>query len=180
LVNNIEHVDETARQVEDLLGYPHHARTVFQLYRNLFSWVDLQKQLSPLLLSLIIIVAVVNIIGTLLMFVLEKTKAIGILKSLGAGQGLIQKIFILQGLMIAAVGIVLGNILAFVLCWIQLTFRLISLPSEIYYMNSVPVTLNPLIFIVVTAVTLFLCLLTTIIPSRSAARLDTVTSLRFG
>jgi lipoprotein-releasing system permease protein len=180
LVTDIGQVDETARAVEDLLGYPHHARTVFQLYRNLFSWVDLQKQLSPLLLSLIIIVAVVNIIGTLLMFVLEKTKAIGILKSLGAGTTLIQRVFILQGLAIATIGIALGNILAFILCWIQLTFRLISLPSEIYYMNTVPVTLHPLNFIVVTMVTFFLCMLTTIIPSRSAAQLDPVTSMRFG
>ncbi len=76
LVSDLNHVDDIAERIQDTLGYPHYARTVFQTYRNLFSWVELQKKLSPLLLSLIILVATVNIIGTMLMFVLEKAKAI--------------------------------------------------------------------------------------------------------
>ncbi|OLD75946.1 MAG: hypothetical protein AUI33_05220, partial [Ignavibacteria bacterium 13_1_40CM_2_61_4] len=78
LVNDITNVDEVANRIESLLGSPHFVRTVFQLYRNLFSWVELQKKLSPLLLSLITVVATVNLIGTILMFVLEKTRAVAI------------------------------------------------------------------------------------------------------
>lgn len=180
LVNDIRHVDDVARRLDEVLGYPHYARTVFQVYRNLFSWVELQKKLSPILLSLIIVVATVNIIGTLLMFVLEKTRAIGILKSLGAGPRLIRRIFILQGVTIAGTGILLGNALAFVLCWIQLMFQVIAIPSEIYYMTTVPIALNPWNFLVVTVVAFILCLTTTLIPSRAAAKLDPVTALRFG
>ena len=180
LVSDLTAVDETAKQIETVLGYPHFARTVFQLYRNLFSWVELQKKLSPLLLSLISLVATVNIIGTILMFVLDKIRAIAILKSLGAGPSLIRRIFILQGLSIAAVGVALGNILAYVCCWLQLTFRIISLPSDIYYMNAVPILLRPENFLIVTGVALVVAFFTTLIPSRAAARLDPIAALRFG
>lgn len=180
LVKDITHVDAVAGQVQELLGYPHFARTVFQQYHNLFSWVELQKKMSPILLSLIIIVATINIIGTILMFVLEKTRSIGILKSLGASPKLIGKIFILQGLGIASVGIVLGNLLAFSFCSIQMKFGFFSLPSEIYYMNTVPILMKPENFLLVTIVAYMLCLLTTVLPSRAAARMNPVTALKFG
>jgi len=180
LVNDIMQVDDVAKQVQELLGYPHYARTVFQLYRNLFSWVELQKKLSPLLLSLIIIVATVNIIGTLLMFVLEKTEAIGILKSLGASPRFIQNIFLLQGLTIGLIGIILGNGLALLFCWLQQQFNLISIPADIYYMSTVPIVLRVENFILVTVAAFALCLLTSILPSRAAAKLDPVTALKFG
>jgi lipoprotein-releasing system permease protein len=180
LVTDINAVDQVAAQIETVLGYPHFTRTVFQLYRNLFSWVELQKKLSPVLLSLISVVATVNIIGTILMFVLEKIRAIAILKSLGAGPALIRRIFILQGLCIASVGVAFGNALAYLCCWLQLTFRIISLPSEIYYMNAVPILLRPENFLIVTAVALLVSLLTTLLPSRAAARLDPIAALRFG
>ncbi|MBI5019973.1 MAG: ABC transporter permease [Ignavibacteriales bacterium] len=179
-VHDIKEVDKIAAQVQSSLGYPHYVRTVFQLYRNLFSWVELQKKMSPILLSLIIMVATVNIIGTLLMFVLEKTHAIGIMKSLGAGPKLVKSIFRLQGLLLSIVGISLGNLLAYVLCWLQVEFKILSLPSDIYYMDTVPMMLRWENFVLVSFLALLLCMLTTILPSRSASKLDTVTALRFG
>lgn len=180
LVTEIGSVDEVAKQIETALGYPHFARTVFQLYRNLFSWVELQKKLSPVLLSLISLVATVNIIGTILMFVLDKIRAIAILKSLGAGPSLIRNIFILQGLSIAVAGVALGNLLAYVCCWLQLTYRIISLPSDIYYMTAVPILLRPENFLIVTGMALGVSFLTTLIPSRAAAALDPIAAFRFG
>jgi lipoprotein-releasing system permease protein len=180
LVKDISRVDVVARQLEELLEYPHFTRTMFQLYHNLFSWVELQKKMSPILLSLIIIVATVNIIGTILMFVLEKTRSIAILKSLGASPKSIRKIFMIHGMFIASVGILLGNILALAFCVIQMKFRLFALPSEIYYMNAVPILLRPGNFLIVTAVAYVLCMLTTLLPSRAAARMDPVSVFRFG
>ena len=180
LVDDLNRIDEVAGEVQNILDYPHYARTVFQLYKNLFSWVELQKKMSPVLLSLIIIVATVNIVGTLLMFVLEKTHAIGILKSLGATPGLIKRIFRLQGLLIASAGIISGNIFAYLLCWFQIKFKILSLPADIYYMDTVPMMLRWENFLVVSAIALLLCMLTTIFPSRAAAKLDPVTALRFG
>ncbi len=180
LVVDLSRVDSVAEGVQEVLGYPHFARTVFQMYRNLFSWVELQKFLSPILLVLIILVAAINIVGTLLMFVLEKTYAIGVLTSLGAGPAFIRRIFTLQGLLIALAGTALGNLLAYGCCWLQMTFRIISIPSDIYYMDTVPILLRPTNFLIVTIPVIALCMLLSIYPARAASKLDAVTALRFG
>ena len=165
--------------MQNLLGYQHYARTVFETYRNLFSWIDLQKKPVPIILSLIIIVATVNIIGTLLMMVLNKTREIGVLMSLGSPPSNIAAIFVRQGMIIGAVGTVLGNILAFVVCFSEQEFRFFSLPSDIYFMTSVPILLRPEYFILVSVVTLLLCLLCSFLPARLASRLRPVQALRF-
>ncbi len=180
LVKNIAQVDTIAARLQTMLGYPHYVRTVFQLYRNLFSWVELQKKLSPILLSLIILVATVNIIGTLLMFVLEKIQAIAILISLGAGPSQIRRIFIVQGLIIAVIGVAAGNVLGFGLCWVQYTYHLISIPADVYYMNTVPILLRWQNFVLVSGTALLLCLLATLVPSRAAAKISPITAFRFG
>ncbi len=180
LVDDITRVDDVAKDIQSLLEYPHYTRTVFQLYYNLFSWVELQKKLSPVLLSLIIIVATINVVGTLLMFVLEKMHAIGVLKSLGAGPKVIRRIFMIQGLGIATAGILFGNLIAYGVCVLQSKFRLLTLPSEIYYMNSVPILIRPENFALVTVIAFVLCMLTTMLPSRAAASLDPVNAMRFG
>jgi lipoprotein-releasing system permease protein len=176
---SLDSAASTADRLQDLLGYPHFARTVFETYRNLFSWIDLQKKPIPIILSLIIIVATVNIIGTLLMMVLTKTREIGVLMSLGTPRRRIASIFIRQGMIIGAVGTVLGNILAFVLCYSELQFRFFSLPSDIYFMTSVPILLRPEYFLLVSSVTLALCLMCSFVPARLASRLRPVQALRF-
>jgi lipoprotein-releasing system permease protein len=180
MVADVDKSDSTARRIQEVLDYPHYARTVFQRYHGLFAWVELQKKLSPVLLSLIMIVAIINIIGTLLMFALEKTRDIGILKSVGAGPAVIRRIFVLQGLGISAAGIILGDGLAWVLAKLQLSFHLFSLPSEIYYMASVPILLNPVNFFLVSAAAFVLAMLAVLLPARAIAALDPVTAMRFG
>jgi lipoprotein-releasing system permease protein len=106
-------------------------------------------------------------------------REIGVLRSLGATRWGITSIFLRQGLTIAVTGTVLGNILALVLCLSQLEFRFFSLPSDIYFMNSVPILLRPEYFIVVSTVTIVLCLLTALVPARLASRLNPVTAIRF-
>ncbi len=179
LLTNTVKADMVADRVQDLLGYPYYGRTVYQTYRNLFSWIELQKKPIPIILGLIIIVATVNIIGTVLMMVLDKTREIGVLRSMGATQWGITKIFLRQGLTIAIIGTVLGNALALVLCLAQLEFRFFSLPSDIYFMTTVPILLSPAYFLLVSAIAIGLCLLCAFLPARLAARLDPVTAIRF-
>ncbi|MEK6569821.1 MAG: FtsX-like permease family protein, partial [Bacteroidota bacterium] len=155
------------------------ARTVQQLYRNLFSWIELQKKPTPVILGLIIIVAVVNIIGTLLMVVMEKTHQIGVLKSMGATSRSIRKIFVAEGLLIGVVGTALGNALAYGLSWLQLHEKLISLPAQIYFMSSVPILLRLEDFIAVSLISVFLCFLATLVPASLASRLQPITAIRF-
>ena len=179
LLHSIDSAQAVAANATDLLGYPHYGRTVFENYRNLFSWIELQKKPVPIILGLIIVVATVNIIGTLLMMVLDKMRAIGVLASMGATRWGITWIFLRQGMTIALVGTVLGNLLALILCLAQLQFRFFSLPSDIYFMTSVPILLRPEYFVLVSAITIVLCLLTALIPARLASRLNPVNAIRF-
>jgi lipoprotein-releasing system permease protein len=178
-LSSADSADAVADGVTDALGYPHFGRTVFENYRHLFSWIELQKKPVPIILGLIIVVATVNIIGTLLMMVLDRTREIGVLSALGATRWGITAIFLRQGLTIALTGTALGNALAFLLLAAQREFQFFSLPSDIYFMSSVPVLLLPEYFIAVSAITIVLCLLTATIPARLAARLHPVTAIRF-
>lgn len=178
-VTNVDSVDAVAEQIRETLGFPHYPRTVFQNYRSLFSWIELQKKPIPIILGLIIIVATVNIVGTLLMVVLGKTKEIGILKSLGAKRGDITSIFVRQGLWIGIVGTALGNLFAFSLCFAEQKLRFLSLPSDIYFMSSVPILLKPDFFIVVSLISIALCYCCSLLPAWLASRIDPIRAIRF-
>jgi len=178
-LNDISKTDSLTNYLSESLRYPHAVRSIFQIHRNIFTWIDLQKKPIPIILGLIIIVAVFNIIGTLLMIVLEKTNAIGTLKSLGAKKRQIISIFLYQGGFLALVGIILGDLLAFVLTSLQLNYKIISLPSSIYFMSSVPVYLSYEIFVGVSLLTLILCIVASFIPSYVASKIKPVTAIRF-
>lgn len=180
MLDRVDDASETAKRITDLLGYPFSARTLFQLYRNLFTWIELQKEPIPLILGLIIAVAAVNIIGTLLMLVLEKRKQIGILRSLGASQRDVKRIFLIKGTIIAFVGTALGNLFGFGVCWLQQQYQIISLPSTIYFMKTVPIYFRPENFIIVSFVSIFLCIAASYIPARLAATMDPIQSIRLG
>ncbi len=179
LVTSVDSAEVVADRIQALLGYPHYGRTVFQTYRNIFSWIELQKKPIPLILGLIIAVATVNIIGTLLMMVLSKTRDIGVLMSMGATRLGIMKIFLRQGLTIALTGTTIGNVLALGVCFAQMKFRFFSLPSDIYFMSSVPILIRPEYFLVVSLISIALCMVSSIIPARLASRLHPLNALRF-
>ncbi len=178
MLNDISQIKDVTVKIRRILGYPFYARSVFQIYRGLFTWVELQKKPIPLVLGLIVIVAAFNVVAFLLMIVLEKTETIGVLKSMGSTNSDIIRIFFLQGLFISVAGIIIGNILGYGLCLLELHYNLIKLP-EIYYMSRVPILINWNAGLLITGITFLLSLLVTILPSYLASRLNPVTSLRF-
>jgi lipoprotein-releasing system permease protein len=179
LLTSADSAAVVARQVEEMLGYPHYARTVFETYRNLFSWIALQREPVPIILGLIIVVATVNIIGMLLMMVLGKTKEIGILMSMGATRWGITTIFLRQAAVIAWIGTLAGDLLAFILCFAQLEWKFFSLPSDIYFMTSVPILLRAENFLLVSVISVALCMLSSFVPARLASKLNPVNAIRF-
>jgi lipoprotein-releasing system permease protein len=176
---NISRIDSLTKFLTKKLRYPHAVKSIYQSHRNIFTWIELQKKPIPIILGLIIIVAVFNIIGTLLMVVLEKTNSIGVLKSLGAKGKQIIGIFVIQGIILAVAGIILGNALATLLIQIQLKFDVISLPSSVYFMSTVPILMKADTYLIVSVITFFLCIFASIIPSFIASRIHPVESLRF-
>lgn len=177
-VSNLDSVESAVTRIKKVVGYPYFPKSLFKLYKPLFTWVELQKAPTPIVLGLIIIVATFNIVGTLLMLVLEKTRSIGILKSLGASRTGILKIFLFDGLLIGVIGIILGNIIGLGICIIESKYKFFSLP-EIYYMKSVPILIKPENIILISVITIVLAFIATMIPSYVASRIDPIKSIRF-
>lgn len=178
-LNNLDKTDSLASSLSSFLKYPYYVRTIFQLHQNIFSWIELQKKPIPLALGLIVIVAVFNIVSALLMIVLEKLKTIGILKSLGANRKTIAIVFALQGIYLAFIGVVLGNLIAFILSYLQLEFNLFKLPATIYYITSAPIDISAVNYLLVSILTFLLSIIASIAPSAIAARANILELTRF-
>lgn len=179
-LGDISKIDSLTIHLAKRLHYPHYVRSVYQLHRNIFTWIELQKEPIPIVLALIILVAVFNIVGTLLMIVLEKTNAVGILKTLGSKRNQIITIFLIHGSIIGAAGIMLGSLLGYLLMFIQEKFDIITLPSSVYFMSKVPFLITPDTFIGIAVITFLLCIIASLIPSYVASKIKPVNALRFG
>ncbi len=167
-----------ALAIEEVLGTPVLARTIYEVYRGLFAWVQLQEAIIPLVIGILILVAAFNIVGTLLMVVMEKTRAIGILASMGASRQSLRQLFLSLGLMVGAIGTAAGIALAFLLALVQQRYELIPLPADAYYMTTAPISLNPLDFVLVGAVSMLLTAIAAYIPARVAADVDPLKIIR--
>lgn len=178
-LDDLNNADAVAAEIRGILGYPYAAVTWFQMNKNLFSWMQFEKWGMFIILSLIITVAAFNIVSTLIMIVLEKTKEIGILKSMGADEAGIRKIFIFEGLLGGVVGTVLGCVIGFVVCWLQLKYEFISLPPDVYIISALPVLMKGLDFFLIATVAILLCYLATVYPARKAAKLEPVEAIRY-
>ncbi|MFA6597215.1 MAG: ABC transporter permease [Ignavibacteriaceae bacterium] len=178
-LSSLNGVDSLANLLQDNLRYPAYVKTIFQNYKAIFTWIELQKKPIPIILALIILVAVFNIISTLLMIVIEKSGFIGTLRILGARQLQIVIIFLIQGIVIGIAGIAFGNLLALILMKIQTTFNIITLPSTVYFVSEVPLFYQLWISVLVSALTFGVTLLVSVLPSFIASRIQPVTTLRF-
>lgn len=164
---------------EKLGGYPFVARTWFEQNKSLYSWMTYEKWLFTIILSLIIMVAAFNIISSLVMIVMEKTRDIGILKSMGAASRGIMKIFLFEGVIIGVLGTAMGNILAFGICYAQQKFGLVSLPPDVYIIDKLPVEMHLFDFAIVSLIGIVLCLLAAVYPAYKASQLTPVESIRY-
>jgi len=141
--------------------------------------MQFEKWIAFIILSLIIIVAAFNIVSSLIMVVLEKTKEIGILKSMGATNQSVMRIFVLQGLVAGVVGTAIGLTLGYLLCWSQLKWKFFSLPADVYIINALPILMRPLDFAAVGLAAILLSFTATIYPALRAATLDPVQAIRY-
>ncbi|MFA5804964.1 MAG: ABC transporter permease [Melioribacteraceae bacterium] len=178
-LKNLANVNVVADRLQDLLGYPYYVRTIYQLHQNIFTWIELQKKPIPIILGLIIFVAVFNIVGTLLMIVLERTNAIGILRSLGANRKLIIKTFLYHSAFLTAIGVTVGIVFAFVLSYLQQNFDIISLPGKIYFITKVPISIELNNYLLVTVVTVVISIAASLLPAYIASRIKPISAIRF-
>lgn len=150
-----------------------------QMNQSLFSALWLEKTAIGITIGLIVMVAALNIVATLVLMVMEKHKDIAILSAMGASPGAIQRIFVLQGTVIGAVGTLTGALVGWAACDVLDRYRLLKVPSDVYQISHVPFTLLPSDAATVVAGALAVCFLATLHPARGAARLDPAQALRY-
>ncbi len=170
---------ETAEAVADLLGPGYVTDDWSRLNQSLFSALWLEKMAISIAIGLIVVVAALSIVSTLSLLVMEKSRDIAILKTMGAGSLTIMKIFMLQGTIIGAVGTALGSAGGYALATFLHRNQVISLDMEVYDLLYVPFIVEPLSFTLVIVSAMAICFLATVYPSRQASRLDPAEALRY-
>jgi lipoprotein-releasing system permease protein len=130
-------------------------------------------------IGLIVMVGALNIISSLILLVMQKSRDIAILKTMGTSSVRVMAIFMMQGLVIGVIGTAVGGSLGLALCWVLDTYELIQIPMDVYQVSHVPFVVQPLDFLIVVVSTIAICFLATLYPSRQASRLDPVQALRF-
>jgi len=176
-VRNLAEIGTVSGELARKLGFPFYTYTVFERYANLFEWLKLQKNISPLLIITITVVAVFNIISTLLVLVIEKTREIGMLIALGLEPRKISMIFLGQSLLISLGGVGAGASVALSLTLFEQRFHLITLPEKSYFIKYVPLLVDPLDYLMVGVAVIMLTMLFAFIPARIASSLNPGTAL---
>lgn len=158
------------RDLQKMLGGAYTVQTRYEQNKSLYSIMQTEKWVIYAILSLILVVAAFNMIGALTMLVLEKREDIGVLHAVGAGQGFIKKIFLTEGLLLAAIGGGGGMLLALLIALAQQTFHLVPLQGSSFLISYFPVKINPWDFLLVGATVMVISLIAAYIPARKAAR----------
>jgi len=179
-VKDIYLAPQIADSIRGKLGFEFKVRDWQQLNRNLFFALALEKTVIGLILVLIIFVAAFNIVSTLIMVVLEKSKDIAILKAMGASSRSVMKIFFLEGFTIGALGIIIGDIGGVILCEILDRYHFIKLPTDVYNLDTLPVSMRIEDIALISLAALVITVLAALYPAWSASRIDPAESLRYG
>lgn len=179
-IEDIYQAASISKTISRTLGYPYWTKDWMQMNRNLFSALKLEKTVMFIILALIILVAAFNIASTLIMMVMEKTRDIAILKTMGATDSSIRKIFVFKGMAIGALGTFIGVSLGVILCKLLEHYQFIELPGDVYYLSKLPVLLNVMDIGVIAGSSMVICFLSTLYPARQASRLNPVEAICYG
>ncbi len=178
-LDDIYQAPEVGKEIAAKLGYPYRTNNWIDLNRNLFAALKLEKVFMFVMLTLIVIVAAFNIVSTLIMMVVKKTREIGILKSMGATARTIMGIFMLDGLIIGVAGTALGALGGYLISWLLGKYRFISLPPDVYFLDTLPVHMEASDFVIVCAAAVAISFLATLYPALRASRLTPVEAIRY-
>ena len=178
-IKDYHRLDSVNDAIANLLPETWNSRTIRKVYPNIFDWLDLQDTTIIIALAIIIIVATLNLVTCLIILVLDRTRMIGILKAIGSPNLSIQKIFLYHGTIITLSGILLGNVLALLLCWLQQRYGFITLPEDAYFISTAVVKISWWEVLLVDAGTLLICFLVLMIPTIVIRKIQPARAVQF-
>ena len=178
-INDANNVADIRELILNDVGVSYWARDWIQMNASLFAALKLEKYAMFVILILIVLVAAFNIASTLIMMVMEKTKDVAILRTMGATDRSIQKIFVYQGTVIGLIGTGIGTILGVVICYILKEWEFIKLP-DVYAFAELPVQLELADVLTIAGSAVLICFLSTLYPAYQAAKIDPVEAIRYG
>ncbi|HSZ85144.1 MAG TPA: FtsX-like permease family protein [Puia sp.] len=168
-INDEQQTEQIKNQLQQFFGNNYLVRTRYEQNQSLYNVMRMEKWVIYILLTLILIVASFNMVGSLTMLVLEKQKDIHVLKALGANNSFIQKIFLSEGFLLGFLGGVFGILLAILICWLQVKYKLVTLQGGSFLIDYYPVKLVAADFLLVLCTILIVTLFAAWFPSRKAA-----------
>lgn len=177
--SDIYEAKRVAEEVAHVLGPPYKATDWQEMNKTLFAAMKLEKIAMFIILALIVLVAAFNIASTLIMMVMERNKDIGILKSMGASNRSVMGIFMIEGTLIGIAGTVIGAIVGALICHVADKYHLIKLAGDVYYLSYLPFKMTLVDFVLICLGSVLLSFVSTLYPSRQAARLDPVEAIRY-
>jgi lipoprotein-releasing system permease protein len=178
-IDDIYKAGEISTQIEQAAGSGFMTRNWMEQNQALFRALRLERVVTFITIGLIVLVAALNILIALIMMVMEKTRDIAVLMSLGVRQRQVRRVFMLQGILIGIIGTALGLTIGYILSWLGGHYRWISLSAEVYSIDYVPFAARPIDGILVAAVALGISLVATFYPSWSASRILPAEALRY-
>ena len=179
-IKDIYKAEEVAGKVDKMFGNNVITDTWIGQNKSLFSAMKLEKIMLFITLTLIVVVAAFSIVSNLVLMVMEKNKDIAVLMSMGASESSIMKVFMYQGIIIGMIGTALGSLIGLVTCYIFDKYRLIHLPSDVYYIAYLPFRVHLFDVLLIIFLSLLISFLATLYPARRASQLDPAEAIRYG
>lgn len=177
-IKDIYQAGDVSIEIAALLGYPYRVTNWMETNRTLLRALRIEKTTMFIILTLIIIVAAFNIISSLILIVIGKIKEIGILKAIGTASSSIMKTFLIDGFIVGGSGTIAGVIIAYILCWLLGKYHFVDLPSDVYFLDKLPVHMQWKDFLTVSFSAIALSILAAFYPAKRASSLDPVEAIR--
>jgi lipoprotein-releasing system permease protein len=178
-LTNLDKLRDVAQIIRKKLNLPYYISTYEELNSGMLNWIEIQKEPIPIILSIVSIVAILNSITSLIVLVIEKSKSVGIMRSFGTSNRMIIFQFLKESMKLSMVGIVTGVIFGYSLVTIQDIFQIVKIPSEIYYLDALPIKKELYQYVLILILGTVLSFLSVLIPSFILIRIKTLKAIKF-
>lgn len=178
-LKNLNDLNTIFKSISSNISYPLMSITWKEKNRALYKWLSVQRRPILFIFSLITLVAVINIVSSLSMIVIDKTKQIGLLSALGMPSSKIKDIFLVKGLIIGSLGAILGSLIALFLATMQNNFKIIKVPEDIYFMNFIPIDINYFQIIAISIISLIVSCLISLWPAMRSMKIKPSQALKY-